>query len=701
MKKQISLNAIRRRSTALGGRSGGGEAGAATKPSLPPSDWVQPWWLRRQRDIESAAYHPTSGPTTNAVGRTWTLVGNLDGAERMAVDRRGLVAVSPGSWSLDWWVRGEDWVFPSHEAGMRQRLVDQAPVVETIVRVGGGDIIHRCYGARLTDEYVVIELENTSSTPVAVGLAVRPYDLTGPGRVGRVEVSDNVVTVDGIPAFAANRAPGQLIVGSGGVDAAANLAEDMAAGTEVNSVECAQGRANAVAVYPLVHSTTLRVAIPLSRGAALTAEAIDSLPEAARVVRGWRFVTENAARVVLPAGRLDEGFDAARRQLLLHHFGDDVVASPLGAPPAVGEDDCVLAALSTLGQHDEVRQVLIGRGQMQDPRGAVLDGHDRDLTGTSLVAAGRHLTYVKDPEIAQALSEFAADGSRWLLAASGDAWADAGLRGAYEVLLAGGHTAPAAELLAATATRPASPAATPPTQLALALSRADDSAMTAVGERARMMSGAAVAVLDSEGPVGFDPVLTVAAALADPDLARRASVLEWLLEQASPTWAWPTAIHPKLGTGTAGVGQDGRVTAGFVQLVMSLLVAATRGDRPTVEVARHWLPAWVGQGVEVHNAPTVVGDVSWAIRWHGERPALLWEIVPHDPDGPQPLITAAGLDENFSADTWVGESLLAAWPIEAEPEDATPVASEPVSMIGRKVNIKAPFTPPPGGGSFS
>jgi hypothetical protein len=37
-------------------------------------------------------------------------------------------------------------------------------------------------------------------------------------------------------------------------------------------------------------------------------------------------------------------------------------------------------------------------------------------------------------------------------------------------------------------------------------------------------------------------------------------------------------------------------------------------------------PAWLGQPIEAYGVPT--GDassVSLAIRWHGERPAILWE----------------------------------------------------------------------------
>ena len=54
--------------------------------------------------------------------------------------------------------------------------------------------------------------------------------------------------------------------------------------------------------------------------------------------------------------------------------------------------------------------------------------------------------------------------------------------------------------------------------------------------------------------------------------------------------------------------------------------------------ARHRDPAPTppapGVDLEVHDAPTRHGRLSFALRWHGEHPALLWELTP--PDGGAP-----------------------------------------------------------------
>lgn len=65
------------------------------------------------------------------------------------------------------------------------------------------------------------------------------------------------------------------------------------------------------------------------------------------------------------------------------------------------------------------------------------------------------------------------------------------------------------------------------------------------------------------------------------------------------------------------------------------------------------MPAeWRGQGIEVHEAPTRYGPVSYAVRWHGSRPALLW-------DAPREVrLRAPGLDPTWTSDEQVGDALL-------------------------------------------
>jgi hypothetical protein len=67
---------------------------------------------------------------------------------------------------------------------------------------------------------------------------------------------------------------------------------------------------------------------------------------------------------------------------------------------------------------------------------------------------------------------------------------------------------------------------------------------------------------------------------------------------------------------------------------------------------------WAGQPIEVHDAPTPYGRLSFAVRWHGDRPALLWELDRY-PNRPVPRLTAPGLDASWSSTEPRGEALLA------------------------------------------
>jgi hypothetical protein len=66
-------------------------------------------------------------------------------------------------------------------------------------------------------------------------------------------------------------------------------------------------------------------------------------------------------------------------------------------------------------------------------------------------------------------------------------------------------------------------------------------------------------------------------------------------------------------------------------------------------------PSWLGQSFDVYGVPT--GDtssVSYAIRWHGERPAVLWEQ-----SGPPVELTAPLVAPGWSSSEPTGEAL---WP---------------------------------------
>jgi hypothetical protein len=66
---------------------------------------------------------------------------------------------------------------------------------------------------------------------------------------------------------------------------------------------------------------------------------------------------------------------------------------------------------------------------------------------------------------------------------------------------------------------------------------------------------------------------------------------------------------------------------------------------------------WLGQSIDVRGLATAVGSVSFSVRWHGDRPALLWERI----GGSDTVeLRCPGLDPEWSSTERNGEALLTA-----------------------------------------
>jgi hypothetical protein len=87
-------------------------------------------------------------------------------------------------------------------------------------------------------------------------------------------------------------------------------------------------------------------------------------------------------------------------------------------------------------------------------------------------------------------------------------------------------------------------------------------------------------------------------------------------------------------------------------LLGELRAVLVRDSDTGVVLLPEWPREWIGQPLDVRDAPTREGPVSFSIRWHGDRPALLWEA----PAGTR--ITAPGLDVSWATTEPSGEALL-------------------------------------------
>ncbi len=752
-------------------------------------DWVWPWWLERQLDPASPAFVPRGHLPflTNVTARNWTMIGNLSSPREAIVDPRGLVTTWFDGWSLDWWIgTGDRWHVPAREDAVRQRLLDAAPVVETAMSIPGGDAVHRAYAMRPSGddgghgELVIVEVENRSALPVAVALAVRPYNPEGLAVVERIALHDgSTVTVDGRVAMLLPGPPSRLAASTFyGGDSAATVLAGGGGESFPARLSCAAGLAQAAFVYPLAHRATLRVALPVAaerrtrrrrrtvRRVRRTPGFPAAVPSAAQVARGWAAQTSRGMRLELPDGRLAEAVDANRRAMLLFHDGDDITPGPTTYHRFWFRDAAYqLAALDRYGFHREAAEVLASYPARQHVDGFFFSQRQEwDANGCALWALAEHWRLARDRSLIEPMAASIGRGVHWIdrkrrarprrrdpelqgLLPAGvsaehlgpydyfywdDFWALAGLLSGAELLDAVGQAAAAGTarrsagelrrdvsaslaLVArrlGTAAIPAGPrrridagiiaslVACEP----LGLLPADDPAIVATLHALRTRFTAGPALYQAISHTGLGTYLTLQLALVELAAGDRRALdrLAWLLDVATPTWTWPEAVHPRLGGGCMGDGHHGWAAADFLSFVRMMLVREVRavgqagevragGERrsrpedgpggrvgptagPAVGSAARPGPApgrdaglalcsmvpesWLGRGIEVRDAPTHHGRLSYALRWHGDRPALLWELDGHPGTGTVRL-GAPGLDPSWSSTERKGEALLA------------------------------------------
>ncbi len=620
----------------------------------------------------------------------WTLLGTLATPARGLVDARGCVCSTPG-WAVDWWVGAEDrWHLAGQEASVRQHLVDDTPVVETAMHVPGGDVVHRAYAVRDRGptgddaDLLVVEIENRSAVPVALALVVGPFDpyaaALGADPEGErsggsvssltLEVGPerSVLRVNGRPGLLLAKPParGTAVRAGGDLQAAVTGGQ---APRGLDPVSCPDGGARAALIYPLPHTATLRVVMPLDsqapesggsrRGRAPVVSFPTTVTSADQVAKGWEVQTRRPMTVTLPDPRWSAITEASRAFLLLG-AGD--------AESWVRAVDTI-AALDRWGFPDEAARLL---GAAVDP--------SRDVgavDAATLVALADHLALTGDRALVEELAAVVALGVRQ---------ADRPSRRGHRGRRGNGSD----QIEAASADRVEWRARGLEAAVALLDAIDQPDAARAVRVRAERLEGSApVPAPIGPGPVAhpgwpgvFSPAETLRAAATE--LAGRVGLgsagpepgiwsdqqvrdgVAWALSVIGPTQVWPEAVDPDRPSEAFGLGHDPVAGAVWLRFVRTVLVSeAGSAAAPTLGLCTWWPGEWRGQGLEVHHAPTAHGELSYAVRWHGERPALLWELEGGPgrpgagPSEPPVTLRAPGLDRSWSTREPRGEALLA------------------------------------------
>jgi len=194
-----------------------------------------------------------------------TTIGVLGGRWRATVSATGSIEPWDGSAELHWYIAADDrWHVPADEPTVRQRLIDDTPVVETRLKVPNGDAVQRVWCVADGGGHTVVEIENDSSLPFAV--AFNRSDL---------------------------------------------LSARPAADVPIQGIDLPAGSV----VFPVGHRSTVRFA--LAHYAPRPGALPDGLAGALQVARGWTTVLDRAGRVLAPDEAMMSAISRTRSELML------------------------------------------------------------------------------------------------------------------------------------------------------------------------------------------------------------------------------------------------------------------------------------------------------------------------------------------------------------------------------------------------
>jgi hypothetical protein len=407
----------------------------------------------------------------------------------------------------------------------------------------------------------------------------------------------------------------------------------------------ADGDLEVALVFPLAHGATLSVVLPVSSPATRSRSGSEwsqlATPSVASAVKGWAAHGRQDPTAVMPV----PGWASllAWSGAVLRIAGPEEITRAMdrSAVRPLGADDgrrarATAEALSGLDApelHDAAAAALCGA---QHRRGKVEMADGGDATAALLFAAGATLLGPRRDARVDELLGPVASAMRYLSRRKGSVpWAQGRREASALVRLAPALVAVGQPDLAADALRWAAARLEPSSWTSVA-AEASPSAPGAGSSSFELAEGVHTALLGGR-PEALDEL--------SRHLARRG------------TAGCGDALDDR-GNACGELRFDGAELAELRLALLDMHVCDGPGG-PLLFTG--WRSSWAGQDLECHGVVTAWGRVSAALRWHGHRPAVLWEI--------QPVLGAAGsvvpevrtpsLDPSWRGEGWAGEALLA------------------------------------------
>lgn len=539
-------------------------------------------------------------------------IGSIGLGTVVSVSHHGEIQSLDGTSILHWGIRADDrWHIARDEKAVRQGVAPDGISIETRLRVPGGDIVHRANvithkGVSL----VTVEIEN--ETPVAVALALFT------SSTGIVESETDTLSVGGCPFVRANK-PIALF-------GRAPSEEDLLTMVGSEKMQLTKSPApmegeHVAIVFPLPHATSIRFAIQVD-ATQLLIPVPDDLPSLEAIAKGWSVHFEQGGSVELQDSRLQDTLTTARRHLLIGSEQEPTSAYWKHGVPSYAVAIAVIA-LCAWGHKTAAKRLLFRAIETQ----AVTVFQNPDLKEISylLWACNEYLEFNESPEDAEMIKSWAMEQivhligaiPRWRRRRNQDfSWLYLGLESSSSLLQKKDEEVAARQIREAlsrvTQKRLVS---TRKTSLEAAINDEHRGSRLLLQQLNRYMN-------DSSGEGTFDESLA----------------------NAQGTYVF--ASKQRL--------QDPLASALFLLAVRRSFVTEPTGSTPKVAIFEGFNSLWFNVPVEVKNMPVHKGTIGYVIRWHGDRPALLWE----GKVSTEVTFTAPKLDADWESTENIGEALF-------------------------------------------
>lgn len=153
-----------------------------------------------------------------------------------------------------------------------------------------------------------------------------------------------------------------------------------------------------------------------------------------------------------------------------------------------------------------------------------------------------------------------------------------------------------------------------------------------------------------------------AQAIDQPDVADEIASLTKLTVRRSPLATLPDIRSELAAASRTFSWPDAHDADRAAQLVRAIRHLVVDESGTTVDLLAELPVAWRGRPLEAHNVVVAAGVLSYGLRWHGARPALLWELQ-RTSEAPFE-VRVPSIDPEWSSLDEAGEELLAdpGWP---------------------------------------